>query len=101
MKKPPVLTDRGRNKHGTTSGLIMLHSRILRPSNNGSRDIGRTRFFLLEFQKNHSGRYLGIVSHCLAPTGSSLAKMKMLTSSLHCVVEIILTKFIEIVKGIP
>ena len=66
-------------------GLIISHNMTLRPSNNGSRCIGRTRLFLLQVQKSRSGRYLGIVSHCLAPAGSSLAEMKMLTSSHLCV----------------
>ena len=87
--------------HGTTSGLAILHSMTLRPSNNGSRDIGRTRPPLLLFQAGRSGRYLGILSRCLAPAGSSLAEIKMLTSSHLCVgfIDSILTKESGFVKN--
>ena len=60
--------------HGTTSGLMKPHDFILRPSNNGARGIGRTRSSLLTLQEDHSGRYFGVFSCCLAPPGSSLVE---------------------------
>ena len=48
-------------------------------------------------RKSHSGRYFSTVPRCLAPTGSSLAGIGMLTCSHQCV-ENILTKFVDFVK---
>ena len=98
IKKPPVLSDRGRKIRGTTSGLVASHGATLTASNNALRDLGRTRPSLLNFQKGHSGRYFGGFSHCLAPPGSSLAEKGSLTCSHHCV-EIILTKVVHFVKN--
>ena len=97
IKKPPVLADRGRKIRGTTSGLVASHGATLTASNNALRNLGRTRPSLLDFQEGHSGRYFGGFSHCLAPTGSSLAEKGSLTCSHHCV-ENILTKIVYFVK---
>ena len=40
------------------------------------------------FQKGHSGRYLGAASYCLAPNGSSLKEGKALTCSHHHVTQV-------------
>ena len=98
IKKPPVLSDRGRKIRGTTSGLVASHGATLTASNNALRNLGRTRPSLLDFQESHSGRYFGGFSHCLAPTGSSLAEKGSLTCSHHCV-ENILTKILYFVKN--
>ena len=82
---PPVRSDRGRKMHGTTSGAVKPHNFTLRPSSNGSRCIGRTRPTLLLLRADHSGRYFGVLSRCLAPPGSSLAERGTPTSSHPCV----------------
>ena len=69
--------------HGTTSGAVKPHSFTLRPSSNGARCIGRTRPTLLLLRADHSGRYFGALSRCLAPPGSSLRKGGHLLHPIH------------------
>ena len=83
---------------GTTSGSASPHYDALTVSNNTSRYVGRPRPPLLLFQAGHSGRYFGGSSHCLAPTGSSLAENGSRTCSHHCVYGAILTNQWSIVK---
>ena len=97
-KKPSVLTDRGRELRGTTSGSSASHDADLTASNNASRCFGRPRPPLLLLQAGHSGRYFSGFSHCLAPTGSSLAEKETLTSSFQRVYQIILTRISQFVK---
>ena len=66
--------DRGRKIRGTTSDLSASHNADLTASNNALRYFGRIRPSLLQVQKGRSGRYFSVFSHCLAPTGSSLAE---------------------------
>ena len=75
---------------GTTSGSAFPHENALTASNNASRCFGRPRPPLLSLlQEGHSGRYFGGFSHCLAPTGSSLAEKESLTCSHQCVAIIV------------
>ena len=99
MKKRPLsLRTEGDNNRGTTSGSSAPHDTDLTASNNASRCFGRPRPPLLLFQAGHSGRYFSGFSHCLAPTGSSLAEKESLTSSLQRVCQIILTRIMQFVK---
>ena len=68
-------------------------------SDNVLRVIGRTRLFLLRFQKSHSGRYFCGFPRCLAPTGSSLAGKGTHTCSHHCVCSDIVANYCNFVKG--
>ena len=52
------------------------------------------------FQAGHSGRYFRDVSHCLAPTGSSLREKESLTSSHHSVAHTLAKKY-PFFKGKP
>ena len=85
QKIPLSITDRGRKLRGTTSGSSASHGADLTASNNAYRCYGRPRPPLLAFQGDHSGRYFSVFSHCLAPTGSSLAENWTHTSSHQCV----------------
>ena len=75
-----------------------LTADALTASSNAFRCFGRTRPSLLRFQAGHSGRYLGALPRCLAPSGSSLAGSGTLTCSLQRVNVDILTKRTQFVK---
>ena len=94
----PVRTE-GVNSRGTTSGSASPHDDALTASDNASRYVGRPRPPLLLLQAGHSGRYFSGFSHCLAPTGSSLAEKGTLTSSLQRVCQIILANIMQLVKN--
>jgi len=67
-------------------------------SSNTLRNFGRTRLSLLQFQESRSGRYFGVFSYLLAPTGDSLKENGRLLLPIYAFIEDIITNTVDFVK---
>ena len=95
---PPVHQDRGHKIYAVPP--LVQHHLTMMPSQRPTTLCaisGAPVLPYLNFQEGHSGRYFVGFSHCLAPTGSSLAEKGPITSSHQCV-EGMLTNLTEFVK---
>ena len=97
---PSVHSDRGREQYAVPP-LVRLHLTVKtsrRPTTPFAVSGEPRPPLIRSFQAGHSGRYFSGFSHCLAPTGSSLAENGTLTCSFQRVSWLILTKRQEFVK---